>query len=73
MALLKYDGSAAAETQAPVALYGDASRVETLAGTSANEQFWLSAGDKAAEDQNRRPAFGEPALALGNFCREAAK
>jgi beta-glucanase (GH16 family) len=44
--ILKYDGSAAAETAAPVADYYGSSGLETLSGTALNESFWGLGGDR---------------------------
>ena len=46
MAILKYDGSAAAVTAAPSQSFFGTGGVDTLTGTSANESFWGAEGDR---------------------------
>ena len=48
MSYRKYDGSAAAQTAAPVSDKFGVDAVETLTGTSAHESLWLGQGDTGA-------------------------
>ncbi len=46
MSLLKYDGSVAAETTAPVANFYGSSGVDTLTGTAGADSLWGGQGDR---------------------------